>query len=59
MEPLIDLRLQEWLDKLDEKFASTGTVFDFAWWAVYVALNPALYRSLFHLNTLPTCLASH
>ncbi|RAL14130.1 cytochrome P450 [Aspergillus homomorphus CBS 101889] len=39
MEPLIDLRMQEWLDKLDEKYSSTGEVFDFAWWAVYMAYD--------------------
>ncbi|RHZ55722.1 hypothetical protein CDV55_103060 [Aspergillus turcosus] len=39
MEPLIDIRIQEWIDKLDEKFAQTGETFDFSWWAVYMAYD--------------------
>lgn len=38
MEPLIDARIREWSNKLDETFVKTGEPFDFAWWAVYVAL---------------------
>jgi hypothetical protein len=34
MEPLIDARILEWNNKLDETFAKTGEPFDFAWWAV-------------------------
>ncbi|KAL4876444.1 cytochrome P450 [Aspergillus karnatakaensis] len=39
MEPLIDLRISDWLNRLDEKFARTGAVFDFSWWAVYMAYD--------------------
>ncbi|KAL3480531.1 cytochrome P450 [Aspergillus californicus] len=39
MEPIIDLRIGDWLEKLDEKFARTGSVFDFSWWAVYMAYD--------------------
>ncbi|KAE8165445.1 cytochrome P450 [Aspergillus tamarii] len=39
MEPLIDARIEDWLNKLDETFASTGAEFDFSWWAVYVAYD--------------------
>ncbi|KAF7617488.1 hypothetical protein AFLA_006409 [Aspergillus flavus NRRL3357] len=39
MEPLVDARIDDWLNKLDETFASTGAKFDFAWWAVYVAYD--------------------
>jgi hypothetical protein len=38
MEPLIDARIREWSNKLDETFVKTGEPFDFAWWAVYVIL---------------------
>jgi hypothetical protein len=34
MEPLLDMRIQEWTNKLDEKFVKTGEAFDFSWWAV-------------------------
>lgn len=34
MEPLVDIRIQHWIDKLNEKFAQTGEIFDFSWWAV-------------------------
>ncbi|PYH89590.1 cytochrome P450 monooxygenase [Aspergillus ellipticus CBS 707.79] len=39
MEPLIDVRLDFWLQRLDEKFARTGTPFDFSWWAVFMAYD--------------------
>ncbi|KAL4967586.1 cytochrome P450 [Aspergillus stella-maris] len=39
MEPLIDLRIHDWLQKLDEKYVRTGEVFDFSWWAVYMAYD--------------------
>lgn len=38
MEPLIDARIREWSNELDEKFVKSDEPFDFAWWAVYVAL---------------------
>jgi hypothetical protein len=34
MEPLIDLRIRDWVNKLDERFVRTGESFDFSWWAV-------------------------
>jgi len=34
MEPLVDLRIEEWTTKLNEKFCKSGEAFDFAWWAV-------------------------
>ena len=34
MEPLIDARVQAWVDKLSDEFAKTGKQFDFAPWAV-------------------------
>ena len=34
MEPLVDARIQQWSNKLDENFAQSGKAFDFAWWAV-------------------------
>lgn len=39
MEPLIDNRIQEWVDKLEDKFAATGDKFDFAPWAVFMAYD--------------------
>lgn len=39
MEPLIDINIQAWMDKLQEKFASTRKPFDFAPWAVYMAYD--------------------
>ncbi|KAF3398584.1 Cytochrome P450 momooxygenase gsfF [Penicillium rolfsii] len=39
MEPLIDARIREWSNKLDETFVKTGEPFDFAWWAVYMAYD--------------------
>ncbi|RSL69863.1 hypothetical protein CEP53_002055 [Fusarium sp. AF-6] len=39
MEPLIDINIQAWMDKLQEKFASTQEAFDFAPWAVYMAYD--------------------
>ncbi|KAL4865772.1 hypothetical protein BDV12DRAFT_187949 [Aspergillus spectabilis] len=39
MEPLIDLRIRDWLNKLGEKFVGTGDAFDFSWWAVYMAYD--------------------
>lgn len=34
MEPLIDARIRDWSNKLEETFVKTGESFDFAWWAV-------------------------
>ena len=39
MEPLIDQNIQNWIAKLEQKFASTGDKFDFAPWAVYMAYD--------------------
>ncbi|KAL2864829.1 cytochrome P450 [Aspergillus lucknowensis] len=39
MEPLIDLRILDWINKLEEKYVRTGDVFDFSWWAVYMAYD--------------------
>ncbi|QRD85169.1 putative cytochrome P450 monooxygenase [Aspergillus flavus] len=39
MEPLVDARIDDWLNKLDETFASTGAKFDFAWWAVEIGFG--------------------
>ncbi|KAL4983507.1 cytochrome P450 [Aspergillus falconensis] len=39
MEPLIDLRIRDWCNKLDEKYVRTGEAFDFSWWAVYMAYD--------------------
>jgi hypothetical protein len=33
MEPLIDSKIKDWIQKLDENFVQTGEKFDFAWWA--------------------------
>ncbi|KAH7115925.1 cytochrome P450 [Dendryphion nanum] len=38
MEPLIDDRLKDWLDRIDEKFANKQR-FDFAPWAVFMAYD--------------------
>lgn len=34
MEPLIDLRIRDWLNKMDQLYVKTGDAFDFSWWAV-------------------------
>ncbi|KAJ5833888.1 hypothetical protein N7474_002199 [Penicillium riverlandense] len=39
MEPMVDARIQQWSNKLDENFAQSGKAFDFAWWAVYMAYD--------------------
>ncbi|KAJ5770959.1 uncharacterized protein N7511_003010 [Penicillium nucicola] len=39
MEPLLDMRIQQWTSKLNEKFIKTGEAFDFSWWAVYMAYD--------------------
>ncbi|KAL4806077.1 cytochrome P450 [Aspergillus unguis] len=39
MEPLIDLRIRDWLNKMDELYVQTGNAFDFSWWAVYMAYD--------------------
>ncbi|KAJ5147049.1 hypothetical protein N7476_001423 [Penicillium atrosanguineum] len=39
IEPLIDARICEWSNKLDQSFVNTGEPFDFAWWAVYMAYD--------------------
>jgi cytochrome P450 len=39
MEPLIDNRMQEWVDKLQQTFAKTGEPFDLCAWAVYMAYD--------------------
>ncbi|KAI9757651.1 MAG: hypothetical protein M4579_003376 [Chaenotheca gracillima] len=39
MEPLVDARMQDWVNKVDELFAKTGKAFDFAPWAVFMAYD--------------------
>lgn len=39
MEPLIDTRIQDWIEKLDERFAAGQKKMDFAPWAVFVAYD--------------------
>ncbi|KAL4764555.1 cytochrome P450 [Aspergillus foveolatus] len=39
MEPLIDARIRDWSNKLNEKYVQTGEAFDFSWWAVYMAYD--------------------
>lgn len=39
MEPLIDHRISDWIEQLDERFAKTGKQMDFAPWAVFVAYD--------------------
>lgn len=39
MEPLIDARMHEWINKIDELFAQTGAKFDFSPWAVFMAYD--------------------
>lgn len=39
MEPLMDVRINDWINKLDSNFARTGQKFDFAPWAVYMAYD--------------------
>ncbi|GAB1320975.1 hypothetical protein MFIFM68171_11185 [Madurella fahalii] len=39
MEPLIDMRVQYWLSRVDVLFASTKTPFDFSPWATYMAYD--------------------
>ncbi|TIA09022.1 flavonoid 3',5'-hydroxylase [Aureobasidium pullulans] len=39
MEPLVDLRINDWINKLSTSFAETGKKFDFAPWAVYMAYD--------------------
>lgn len=39
MEPLIDVRIRDWIAKLNERFAETGAQLDFAPWAVFVAYD--------------------
>ncbi|KAI2790843.1 hypothetical protein POX_c03694 [Penicillium oxalicum] len=39
MEPMIDARILEWKQKLDDTFVKSGEAFDFAWWAVYMAYD--------------------
>lgn len=34
MEPLIDARMRDWINKIDEKFAKLKKKFDFSPWAV-------------------------
>jgi len=34
MEPLVDTRVYDWLDKIDGKFAKTGKPIEFSHWAV-------------------------
>lgn len=38
MEPLIDNRIHEWIQRLDERFAG-GHKMDFAQWAVFVVYD--------------------
>ncbi|KAF9873690.1 hypothetical protein CkaCkLH20_08800 [Colletotrichum karsti] len=39
MEPLLDLHIERWIQRLDSNFASTGKRFDFAPWAVYLVYD--------------------
>lgn len=39
MEPLIDTRIQHWIERLDERFAGAHKKMDFAPWAVFVAYD--------------------
>ncbi|KAK7613619.1 flavonoid 3',5'-hydroxylase [Phyllosticta paracitricarpa] len=39
MEPLIDARMHDWINKIDSLFAQTGAKFDFAPWAIYMAYD--------------------
>ncbi|KAI4722236.1 flavonoid 3',5'-hydroxylase [Aureobasidium sp. EXF-10727] len=39
MEPLIDLRINDWIHELSARFAKTGEKMDFAPWAVYMAYD--------------------
>lgn len=39
MEPLIDTRIQDWIERLDERFAEGQKKMDFAPWAVFVAYD--------------------
>jgi hypothetical protein len=39
MEPLVDVRIQEWIETLDTRFAETGKRCDFAPWAVFMAYD--------------------
>jgi len=39
MEPLIDLRINDWIDELTTRFAKPGAVMDFAPWAVFMAYD--------------------
>ncbi|KAG9671142.1 flavonoid 3',5'-hydroxylase, partial [Aureobasidium melanogenum] len=39
MEPLIDLRINDWINELRTRFAKTGEKLDFAPWAVYMAYD--------------------
>ncbi|KAK5169723.1 uncharacterized protein LTR77_005701 [Saxophila tyrrhenica] len=39
MEPLVDARMKDWMDKMEENFADTGKKFDFAPWAVFMAYD--------------------
>lgn len=39
MEPLIENRIEHWINKLDELFVKTHKTLDFSPWAVYVAYD--------------------
>jgi hypothetical protein len=39
MEPLIDTRIVEWVEALENRFAKTDARFDFAPWAVFMAYD--------------------
>ena len=39
MEPLVDARISDWINKIDELFAKTGNKFDFCPWAVFMAYD--------------------
>ncbi|KAF2139253.1 uncharacterized protein K452DRAFT_254487 [Aplosporella prunicola CBS 121167] len=39
MEPLIDARMRDWVNRIDGLFAKTGEKFDFAPWAIYMAYD--------------------
>ena len=44
MEPLVDARISDWQSRMSELYVRTGRPFDFAWWAVYVAIPFVPFR---------------
>ena len=39
MEPLVDMRMRNWMVTMEERFATSGKKFDFAPWAVFMAYD--------------------